>query len=67
MEQLESRMVRREKELQAAVEEGKVASKVERARLESLHKQELREKDEQIIQFRLQLEGLIDEFRHLSS
>lgn len=36
---LEQRLVRRERELHSAVEDAKVASRIERARLESMHAQ----------------------------
>ena len=63
VEQLEGRILRREKELQGAVEESKAAGRVERARLESLHRQEMREKDEQVLRFKTELEALIYELR----
>jgi len=56
---LEKRLVRREKELQVAIDEGKSASKLERARLESIHREELREKDEQLVKFQGELEQLV--------
>lgn len=60
---MERRLEKREKELMAAVEEGKNASLIERSRLESLHMQELREKDEQLLRFKTELESLIFELR----
>ena len=56
---LESRLQRRERELTAAVEEGRSASKIERARLEALHAAELRERDEQLVKFQQELETLV--------
>ena len=56
---LEKRLIRREKELQVAIDEGKSASKLERARLESIHREELREKDEQLVKFQAELEQLV--------
>jgi len=56
---LESRLQRRERELTAAVEEGRNASKIERARLEALHAAELRERDEQLVKFQQELETLV--------
>jgi hypothetical protein len=61
--QLEGRLERRERELLAAVEEGRSAARVERARLESLHAQELREKDEQLLRFKTELESLVTDLR----
>ena len=59
MVHLETRLQRREKELTQAAEDGRNASKLERARLEALHLQELREKDEQLVRFQQELEQLV--------
>jgi hypothetical protein len=56
---LESRLERREKELMGAIEEGKVAARIETARLQSMHSQELRERDEQLLRFQREMEGLV--------
>lgn len=57
-------MLRREKELLAAVEEGRVAAKIEQSRLESMHRLELREKEEELLQFRTELENLVGQLRN---
>ena len=56
---LELRLARREQELMSAIEEGRSNSKIERARLEAIHRQELREKDEQLVKFQSELEQLV--------
>lgn len=60
---LEARLVRREKELMGAMEEGKVAARIEAARLQSMHAQELRERDEQLLRFQREMEGLVQALR----
>jgi len=57
--QLEARLRRREQELGQALAEGRGLSKLERARLEGLHAAELRERDEQLLRFQMELEGLV--------
>lgn len=57
-------MLRREKELLAAVEEGRVAAKIEQSRLECMHRLELREKEEELLQFRTELENLVGQLRN---
>lgn len=64
LQQMETRMLRREKELLAAVEEGRVAAKIEQSRLESMHRLELREKEEELLQFRTELENLVGQLRN---
>jgi len=56
---LELRLARREQELMSAIDEGRSNSKIERARLEAIHRQELREKDEQLVKFQSELEQLV--------
>jgi hypothetical protein len=56
---LELRLARREGELMSALEQGRSASKIERARLEAIHASELREKDEQLVKFQTGLEQLV--------
>jgi len=56
---LELRLARREQELMSAIDEGRSSSKIERARLEAIHRQELREKDEQLVKFQSELEQLV--------
>ena len=63
LEQLELRLQRRERELLLAVDEAKSAARVEMGRLSSIHQQELRDKDEQLLRFRGELEGLANELR----
>jgi hypothetical protein len=64
---MELRLQRRERELMTAVEEAKGAARVEMGRLSSVHKQELREKDEQLLRFRGELEALVSELRKQAS
>lgn len=61
---LEVRLQRREKELLAAVDEAKAAAALERSRLEALHAQECREKDEQLVRFQQELVQLVTALRH---
>ena len=61
---MESRMMRREKELLAAVEEGRVSARIEQSRLEHMHRQELREKEEQLLEFRTEVENLVFQLRN---
>mmetsp|Transcript_4901 Transcript_4901/g.8027 ORF Transcript_4901/g.8027 Transcript_4901/m.8027 type:complete len:94 (-) Transcript_4901:39-320(-) len=61
---LEQRLQRREKELMSAVEDTKAAAAVERARLESIHAQECREKDEQLVRFQQELVRLVSALKH---
>ena len=48
LHRLEEKISRREGELQALLEETKAAARIERSRLQSIHAQELMEKDEQL-------------------
>ena len=57
-------MLRREKELLAAVEEGRVSARIEQSRLEHMHRQELREKEEQLLEFRAEVENLVFQLRN---
>ena len=57
-------MMRREKELLAAVEEGRVSARIEQSRLEHMHRQELREKEEQLLEFRTEVENLVFQLRN---
>ena len=57
-------MMRREKELLAAVEEGRVSARIEQSRLEQMHRQELREKEEQLLEFRAEVENLVFQLRN---
>ena len=59
VQQLEIRLQRREQELAQVVSEGRSAHLMERARLEALHAQELRERDEQLVRFQNELEQLV--------
>jgi peptidoglycan hydrolase CwlO-like protein len=56
---IETRFLRRERELEALVEETRASNKVERARLAALHAQDLHEKDEQLLRFKSELEVLV--------
>ena len=56
---IETRFLRRERELEALVEETRASNKVERARLAALHAQDLHEKDEQMLRFKSELEVLV--------
>ena len=56
-------MLRREKELLAAVEEGRASARIEQSRLQHMHRQELREKDEQLLEFRAEVENLVFQIR----
>ncbi|KAJ1436618.1 hypothetical protein B484DRAFT_253577 [Ochromonadaceae sp. CCMP2298] len=67
IEALEGRLKRRERELQGVVEETKAAAQLERARLESLHAQEVREKDEQLVRFQQELLHLVSALKHWQS
>ena len=60
---IEGRADRRERELQAAVDDVKSTSKIESARLQAIHSQELREKDEQLVRFQADLEQLVRSLR----
>jgi len=57
--QVETRLQRRERELMSALEEGRTAAKMERARMDAIHAQEIREKDEQLVRFQNELEQLV--------
>lgn len=57
-------MYRREKELMGAVEEAKTAAALERSRLEAIHAQESREKDDQLVHFQQELVQLVSALRH---
>eukprot|EP00128_Syssomonas_multiformis_P009005 Colp12_sorted_trinity150504_noHs@33530 len=61
---LEIRLFRREKELMGAVEEAKTAAAIERSRLEAIHAQEVREKDQQLVHFQQELVQLVTALRH---
>jgi hypothetical protein len=63
---LESRLSRRSGDMAALVEETKAAARMERARLVALHAAELREKDEQLVRFRGELETLVTALRSYS-
>lgn len=56
---IEGRLKRREEELIHALEESKIIANMERMRLQSIHEQELREKDEQLLNFQRELEQLL--------
>ena len=56
---IESRMARREQELLGAVEAGELAMRMDRSRLQAIHEQEIREKDEQLIKFQSELSQLV--------
>ena len=60
---LESRADRRERELQTKIEDVKCTAKLEYARLQSIHSQECREKDEQLVRFQGDLEILVRSLR----
>lgn len=60
---LEKKLARRDVELQSALEEGRKAMKFERMRLQAFHEQEMREKDEQLKGFQVDLEELISAFK----
>lgn len=60
---LEGRADRRERELQATVDDVKSTSKIEYARLQAIHSQECREKDEQLVRFQGDLEHLVRALR----
>lgn len=56
---MEDRLRRRDAEVATAVEESRAAGRLERARLQALHEQELREKDEQLVHFQEELQLLV--------
>ena len=56
---IETRFLRRERELESLVEDTRATSKVERARLAALHAAELHDKDEQLLRFKSELEVLV--------
>ena len=60
---LESRLQRREKELMSVIDEGKIASKMELTRMQSLYNQELKDKDDQLVRFQNELELLVSQIR----
>ena len=60
---LESRADRRERELRATVEDVKATAKLEYARLQAIHSQECREKDEELVRFQRDLELLVRSLR----
>lgn len=62
---LETKLARRDKELQHTLEEGKKSIQLERIRLQAFHEQELREKDDQLKRFQIELEELISAMRIL--
>ena len=62
---LDSRLQRREKELMSAIDEGKIAAKMELGRLQAIHMQELREKDEQLVRFQVELESLVSSLKNV--
>lgn len=59
LKQLEGRYDRRERELNNTVEDVKTNAKMERARMQAIHAQECREKDEQLVRFQGDLEQLV--------
>lgn len=59
IQMLESRLNRRDSEMKSAVEEVKLSAKMERSRLQAIHDQEMREKDEQLVRFQSELEQLV--------
>eukprot|EP01041_Mallomonas_annulata_P001095 gene1095-2129_t len=63
---LEERLRRRDAEMQSAVEESRAAGRIERARLQAIHMQELREKDEQLVRFQDELQSLVITLRKQS-
>jgi len=60
---LENRLQRREKELMGVIDEGKIASKMELTRMQSLYNQELKDKDTQLFRFQNELELLVSQIR----
>ena len=60
---LESRADRRERELRATVDDVKATAKLEYARLQAIHSQECREKDEELVRFQRDLELLVRSLR----
>lgn len=60
---LENRLKKREKELLTQLENNKMNSKIERARLLSQHEQEMLEKDEQFLRFQNEMEHIIQMLR----
>mmetsp|Transcript_21534 Transcript_21534/g.31284 ORF Transcript_21534/g.31284 Transcript_21534/m.31284 type:complete len:1684 (+) Transcript_21534:93-5144(+) len=56
---IEDRLKNRERELLGALEQAKVAANMDRLRLQAIHEHEIREKDEQLMQFQLELEQLV--------
>lgn len=60
---LESRLRQRELELERAIEECKASNHLDKMRLKSIYEQELREKDDQLLQFKQELEMLLNELK----
>jgi hypothetical protein len=56
---LEGRADRRERELRAVVEDVKATSRLEHARLQALHVQQISDKDQQLARFQSDLERLV--------
>ena len=56
---LEGRADRRERELRAVVEDVKATSRLEHARLQAMHVQEINDKDQQLARFQSDLERLV--------
>jgi hypothetical protein len=57
--ELETRLSRREADLQSAIENSRAGNKMERARMQAIHAAEIREKDEQLVKFQTELEQLV--------
>lgn len=60
---VEERLQRREKDLMAAIEDGKATATLEQSRMLALHAQELHEKDEQLRRFQEDLQQLVQALR----
>lgn len=60
---LETRLATRQEDIARAVHDAKTAGRIELARLEARHRDELEAKDAQLQRFRFELDGLLDAFR----
>ena len=64
---LEGRADRRERELRAVVEDMKATSRLEHARLQALHVQQINEKDNQIAQSQSDIDRLVRALKQLQA
>lgn len=64
---LEGRADRRERELRAVVEDMKATSRIEHARLQALHVQQINEKDNQIAQSQSDIDRLVRAVKQLQA